>query len=86
MPYVAESLIIRRKNKLVGLVFPDFHDMEEAGINLEELEKIMNASRIEVNIKLALYEQIGYIELKKEEFEKTPKKSIKRFLYFENKF
>ena len=44
MPYVAESLIIRRKNKLVGLVFPDFHDMEEAGINLEELEKIMNAS------------------------------------------
>ena len=81
MPYVAESLIIKRNNRLVGLVYPDFHEMEEKGITLPELEKIMNTIRLEVNSKLAMYEQIGYIELRNEEFEKTPKRSIKRFLY-----
>lgn len=83
MPYVEECLIIKRRNRLVGLVYPDFHEMEETGVTLEELESIMNANRLEVNQKLAIFEQIGYIELRKEEFEKTPKKSIMRYLYVE---
>ncbi|MDD4728083.1 MAG: AMP-binding protein [Dysgonamonadaceae bacterium] len=83
MPYVNESLIIKRKNRLVALVYPDFHEMEATDVSMNELEDIMNNNRLEVNTKLAMYEKIGYIELRKEEFEKTPKKSIKRFLYVE---
>ncbi|MDD4604778.1 MAG: AMP-binding protein [Dysgonamonadaceae bacterium] len=81
MPYVNESLIIKRNNRLVGLVYPDFDEMEEKKVTLKDLEKIMNRNRLEVNTKLAIYEQIGYIELRNEEFEKTPKRSIKRYLY-----
>lgn len=58
--------------------------MDKSGISLDELECILNINRIEVNQKLAIYEQIGYIELRKDEFEKTPKKTIKRFLYAED--
>lgn len=83
MPYVESSLVIKRKNRLVGLVYPDLHEMKEMGITLEQLDKIMNTNRLEVNNKLAMYEQIGYIEVRKEEFEITPKKSIKRYLYVE---
>lgn len=81
MPYIAESLIIKRSNKLVGLVYPDFDEMEEKKITLKDLEKIMNTNRLEVNTRLAIYEQIGYLEIRDEEFEKTPKRSIKRYLY-----
>ncbi|MFA6862516.1 MAG: AMP-binding protein [Dysgonamonadaceae bacterium] len=81
MPYIAESLIIKRNNRLVGLVYPDFDEMEEKKVTLKDLEKIMNRNRLEVNTKLAIYEQIGYIELRNEEFEKTQKRSIKRYLY-----
>ncbi len=83
MPYIDESLVIKRKNRLVALVYPDFHEMEETGITLDELESIMNSIRLEVNKKLAIYEQIGYIELRQKPFEKTPKRSIRRFLYVE---
>lgn len=83
MPYIDECLVIKRKNRLVGLVYPDFHEMEETGVTLVELESIMNSIRLEVNQKLAIYEQIGYIELRQEPFEKTPKRSIKRFMYVE---
>ncbi len=83
MPFVEDSLIIKRKNRLVALVYPDFYEMEEKGVAFEDLDSIMNFNRMEVNKKLAMYEQIGYVELRKEEFEKTPKKSIKRFLYVE---
>lgn len=84
MSYVSESLIIKRQNRLVALVYPDIHEMEETNVSFEQLESIMNNNRQVINNKLASYEQIGYIELKKEEFEKTPKKSIKRFLYVED--
>ena len=83
MPLVAESLIIKRKNRLVALVYPDFQEMQDKGITLEQLDAIMNSNRLEVNRKLAMYEQIGYVEIRKEEFEITPKKSIKRYLYVE---
>ena len=83
MSYVAESLIIKRQHRLVALVYPDIHEMEETNVSFEQLESIMNNNRLLINKKLATYEQIGYIELRKDEFEKTPKKSIKRFLYVE---
>ena len=83
MNYVSDSLIIKRDNKLVALVYPDIHEMEETNVSFEQLESIMNNNRLTLNNKLAIYEQIGYIELRKEDFEKTPKKSIKRFLYVE---
>ena len=84
MPFVGESLIIKRNHHLVGLVYPDMEEMNEENINLQDLEKIMNENRLQVNTKLAIYEQIVYIELRKEEFEKTPKRSIKRYLYLED--
>lgn len=83
MPYVAESLVIKRKYRLVALVYPDIHEMKETNVSFEELESIMNNNRLLLNEKLATFEQIGYVELMKEEFEKTPKKSIKRYLYAE---
>lgn len=84
MPYVAENLIIKRDNRLVALVYPDIHEMKETDVSFEQLESIMNNNRLLMNEKLAAFEQIGYIEIRKEEFEKTPKKSIKRFLYLED--
>ena len=83
MPFVADSLIIKRKNRLVALVYPDFQEMEEKGVILDQLDPIMNINRLEVNQKLAMYEQIGYVEIRKDGFEITPKKSIKRYLYTE---
>ena len=84
MSYVAESLIIKRQNRLVALVYPDIHEMEETNVTFEQLECIMNNNRLVINKRLASYEQINYIELRKDEFEKTPKKSIKRFMYVED--
>lgn len=84
MSYVSESLIIKRQNRLVALVYPDMHEMEETNVSFEQLESIMNNNRLLINKELAAYEQIGYIEIRKDEFEKTPKKSIKRFLYVED--
>ena len=84
MPYVAENLIIKRGNRLVALVYPDVHEMKETDVSFEQLESIMNNNRMLMNKKLATFEQIGYIEIRKEEFEKTPKNSIKRFLYLED--
>ena len=84
MPYVAENLIIKRDNRLVALVYPDIHEMKETDVSFEQLESIMNNNRLLMNEKLAAFEQIGYIEIRKEEFEKTPKNSIKRFLYLED--
>ena len=83
MTYVAESIKKKKKNRIVALVYPDIHEMKETDVSFEQLESIMNNNRLQINKKLATFEQIGYIELRKEEFEKTPKKSIKRFLYVE---
>ena len=83
MPYVEDSLIIKRNNRLVALVYPDIHEMEETNVSFEQLESIMINNRLTMNKKLAMYEQIGYIDIRKEEFEKTPKRTIKRFLYVE---
>lgn len=81
LPYIAESLIIEREHKLVALVYPDFVAMGEDGVSNDDLPEIMNNNKGVLNKQVANYEKINIIEIVSKEFEKTPKKSIKRFLY-----
>ncbi len=81
MPFVAESIVVQRDDKLVGLVYPDFDEAFKNGMGDDDLARIMEQNRVEVNPMLPAYEQITAIEIYHEEFEKTPKKSIKRFMY-----
>lgn len=81
MPYVNESLVILKENKLVALVYPDNEDAFSQGMNKKQLEEALELNRIELNKVLPAYSQITQVKLYPEEFEKTAKKSIKRFLY-----
>lgn len=81
MPYVCESLVVERGKKLVALVYPDYEAMDKSGLTHEMLPKVMEKVREELNRQVAPYERIDEIQLRANEFEKTPKKSIKRFLY-----
>ena len=79
MPMVSECVVVQRDQKLVALVFPDQDEM--MNFTEEELQGIMEQNRQELNMKLPVYSRLSAIELHKEEFMKTPKKSIKRYLY-----
>ncbi len=81
MPFVAESLIVERNNRLVALVYPDYEAMDANGIGAYQLREIMEQVRKDLNKLVAPYEQIEKIQLIANEFEKTPKRSIKRYLY-----
>ena len=82
MPYVLESLVLQQEdNRLVALICPDYNEVDASGMTREELEEQMEEARKQVNSELAAYEQIAIVKLYPHEFEKTPKKSIKRFLY-----
>lgn len=81
MPYVNESLVILKENKLVALVYPDNEDAFSHGMNKKQLEEALELNRIELNKVLPAYSQITQVKLYPEGFEKTAKKSIKRFLY-----
>lgn len=81
IPYVNESLVILKENKLVALVYPDNEDAFSQGMNKKQLEEALELNRIELNKVLPAYSQITQVKLYPEEFEKTAKKSIKRFLY-----
>ena len=81
LPFVLESLILEKEGKLVGLVYPDFDAADRAGISVEELPALLERTRLELNKLLAPYEAVSQLKLYPNEFEKTPKKSIKRFLY-----
>jgi len=85
MPYVAESIIVQQNGKLVGLVYPDFDDAFANGLKQEDLEGVMEENRVALNATLPVYSQIAKMKIYPEEFEKTPKKSIKRFPYQEAK-
>ena len=78
---VNESVVVQRGEKLVGLVYPDFDEADTMRLNDADLEKIMEQNRQELNADQPLYCRLSAIEIVKEEFEKTPKKSIKRYLY-----
>lgn len=81
MPYVLESLVLQKNTKLVALVCPDFEAVDADKLTQDQLEVIMEDNRKLVNQQLAAYEQINELRIYTHEFEKTPKKSIKRFLY-----
>lgn len=81
MPYVNESLVILKENKLVALIYPDMDDALSHGLSKKQLEEALDQNRIELNKVLPAYAQITHVKLYPEEFEKTAKKSIKRFLY-----
>ena len=85
LTYVSESLIVSQNDKLVGLVYPDFDDAFAHGLTNEDIEKVMEENRVELNSMLPAYSQISKMKIYPEEFEKTPKRSIKRFLYTEAK-
>lgn len=81
LSFVSESIVVQRNDKIVALVYPDFASMDEMGIDHKELESIMEQHRLDLNKKLAAYEQVTKFIIHPTEFEKTPKKSIKRYLY-----
>ena len=84
MPYVNESIVIQALDgKLAALIYPDFELAFANGMSEKQVEEQMEANRIAVNAQIAAYEQIARVKIYHEEFEKTPKKSIKRFLYQE---
>ncbi len=79
MPMVSESLVVEREGRLVALVYPDKDEV--VNFNADELKAVMEQNRNELNQRLPHYSRITEIQLQKEEFAKTPKKSIKRYLY-----
>lgn len=81
LPFVMESLVVEKNGKLIGMVYPDYDTVDSTGISHTDLPVIMEQNRIELNKLLAPYETISEIQLYPTEFEKTPKKSIKRYLY-----
>lgn len=81
MPLVAENIVVDRDNKLVALIHPDYETAKAQKISDEELQKIMKENISKVNPELPSYSQLSDFEIMKEEFEKTPKRSIRRYLY-----
>ncbi len=81
MTLVTESVVIQEGEKLVGLVFPDFDEAKQMGFTTSDLENIMEENRKQLNQVLPNYCRLSAIRLHNEEFEKTPKRSIKRYLY-----
>lgn len=81
MPYVAESLIVDRQGHLTALIYPDYEAMDAENLVSYQLDSIMNANIAELNKLVAPYEKVEGFKLVPNEFEKTPKRSIKRFLY-----
>ena len=80
-PFVAESLVVERDGKLAALVYPDYDALDRLGVSVNDMDDTMENIRKELNALVAPYEQIAKIILMPNEFEKTPKRSIKRFLY-----
>ncbi|MDR0733447.1 MAG: AMP-binding protein [Dysgonamonadaceae bacterium] len=80
LPYINDSLVVDRNGKLIALVHPDYDAAKENNVSTDDLRKIMDANTVTLNEMVASYEKIAEIQLT-EAFEKTPKKSIKRYLY-----
>ncbi|MBQ5358923.1 MAG: AMP-binding protein, partial [Alistipes sp.] len=81
LPMVLESLIVERKGVLTALIVPDYDSAQKENIGKEELMKMMEENLKTLNTKVASYERVARLEIHESEFEKTPKRSIKRFLY-----
>ena len=83
LPYIVESLVISNNKRLIALVYPDYDAAKAASVSEEDLKNIMRKNKETINGMVATYEKIAEIKLCENEFEKTPKKSIKRYLYTE---
>ena len=81
MELVSECIVIQEGDKLVGLVYPDYDEAQSLGLSNSDIEKVMEQNRTELNQSQPAYCRLSSIRLRSEEFEKTPKKSIKRYLY-----
>lgn len=81
MPYVMESLVVVRDGRLVALVYPDYEAIDSTGLSSKDLETVMDENKKNLNKAVSNYESIAAIHIYPTEFEKTPKKSIKRYLY-----
>lgn len=81
LPYVNESLVIEDGNTLVALVHPDFDSARSQGIDRDELTDIMEKNLVTLNSEMPAYSKVKRVKIMEDEFEKTPKRSIKRFLY-----
>ena len=81
MAMVSESLIVQRGDKLVALLHPDMDEVKNMGFSSEDLMNVMEQNRQELNAGLPVYSKLQAFEIQEEEFQKTPKKSIKRYLY-----
>ena len=84
MPYVVDSLVIEDKGALTALIYPDFHQGELDGLSPEALKANIEESLVTANHELPNYARIKGIEIMPEDFERTPKRSIKRYLYQRN--
>jgi long-chain acyl-CoA synthetase len=78
---VNESVVIQEGEKLVGLVHPDFDEAKAMNFTSEDIKNIMEEDRIQLNSMMPNYSKVSEIRIHDEEFEKTPKRSIKRYLY-----
>ena len=78
---VSESVVVQKGNQLIALVHPDFDEAQSLNLGRKELEEIMEQNRQELNAMIPAYSKVSEIRIHQEEFEKTPKKSIKRYLY-----
>lgn len=83
MALVSESIIVQRNNKLMALIHPDYDEASSMGFTAEDLEHIMDQNRVELNSQMPSFAKISSIQIHENEFEKTAKKSIKRYLYQE---
>ena len=83
MAMVSESIVVQRNNKLVALIHPDYDEASAMGFTAEDLEHIMDQNRVEINSQMPSFAKISSIQIHENEFEKTAKKSIKRYLYQE---
>jgi long-chain acyl-CoA synthetase len=81
MTLVVESIVVQRDNKLVALVHPDLDEAKNMNFSADDIRNVMEQNRNGLNQMLPAYEKISEIEIHEEEFEKTPKRSIKRYLY-----
>jgi len=81
LPYIVESLVISKNNRIIALVYPDYEAAKAAGLTQDDLKKTMIENKRILNSLVSTFEKIADIQLCENEFEKTPKRSIKRFLY-----
>lgn len=81
LPLVMECIVVQREGRLVAIVHPDLDVAAAQGMSSEDIEKVMNQNLVKLNASQPAYCKVAYIEVRDEEFEKTPKRSIKRYLY-----